>query len=104
MAHKMYIDYAGTFKGYYKQGRVTAIDPQNNSLTLDSGETMPYDVLVIGTGTTGLFPSKFEGNKEEGVQKFADYAKQVCQNCCLGCIYKTSSIQRPCICTNFIAH
>jgi NADH dehydrogenase len=36
----------------YRKGAVTGVDPQLRTVTLDSGDTLTYDYLVIGTGVT----------------------------------------------------
>ncbi|MDQ3627990.1 MAG: NAD(P)/FAD-dependent oxidoreductase [Actinomycetota bacterium] len=36
----------------FRKGAVTAVDPQRRTVTLDSGDTVSYDYLVIGTGVT----------------------------------------------------
>ena len=82
MVHKMYVDYATTFKGFFKQGRVTSIDPQAQCVILEDGERIPYDVLVIGTGCTGTFPTKcWDASKDEALKLFKDYAQKVCCPC-----------------------
>ncbi len=46
--------------------RVTAIDPADRQITLSDGEVLPYDKLVLGTGSSPILPP-VPGNDLEGV-------------------------------------
>ena len=46
--------------------RVEEVDPQSRRVRLAGGETLPYDILVLGTGTKPLMPS-IPGEEREGV-------------------------------------
>ena len=48
-------------------------------VTLESGEKLAYDDLIIATGTGGPFPAKLplDVNKENAVQRYDDYVKLV---------------------------
>jgi len=46
--------------------RVEEIDPQAKRVRLAGGETLPYDILVLGTGTKPLMPG-IPGEEREGV-------------------------------------
>ena len=43
--------YADNNIGLHLNTRVTAVDPVSHTVTLASGQTLPYDVLVLATGT-----------------------------------------------------
>ena len=47
-------------------GAVTAVDPQRHMLTLDKGQTLPYDRLLIATGAEAQLPD-IPGRDLEGV-------------------------------------
>ena len=46
--------------------RVEEVDPKAKRVRLADGETLPYDVLVLGTGTMALMPG-IPGEEREGV-------------------------------------
>ena len=48
-------------------------------ITLENGEKLAYDDLIIATGTGGPFPAKLPlvVNKEKAVQRYEDYVKLV---------------------------
>lgn len=48
-------------------------------ITLENGEKLAYDDLIIATGTGGPFPAKLplDVNKEKAVQRYEDYVKFV---------------------------
>ena len=46
--------------------RVEEVDPKARRVRLAGGETLPYDILVLGTGTKPLMPS-IPGEEREGV-------------------------------------
>lgn len=48
-------------------------------ITLENGEKLAYDDLIIATGTGGPFPAKLplDVNKEKAVQRYEDYVKLV---------------------------
>ncbi|XP_033103863.1 apoptosis-inducing factor 2-like [Anneissia japonica] len=80
-AKKTFIPYEPTFGDGFKRGEVKSINVQDKVVTMQSGqryESVPYDYLVIATGSTGKFPckvtksvdnkdiiSKFDSLKEE---------------------------------------
>ena len=54
--------------------RVEEVDPQSGRVRLAGGEALPYDILVLGTGTKPLLPG-IPGEEREGVftlKKFSD--------------------------------
>uniref|UniRef100_H2YKV7 Ferroptosis suppressor protein 1 n=1 Tax=Ciona savignyi TaxID=51511 RepID=H2YKV7_CIOSA len=56
---RSFIPYKPTFGDNFVQGRVTSIDTDNQSVTVDSKMApIPYTQLVIATGSTGPFPGK----------------------------------------------
>ena len=78
MASKMYVDYATTFKGHFKQGRVVHIDTEAKEVIMESGEKEPYHVLIIATGCQGPFPAKmWDANKENAVKAYNEYVETV---------------------------
>ena len=48
-------------------------------VTLESGEKVAYDDLIIATGTGGPFPAKLplDVNKEKAIQRYEEYVKLV---------------------------
>ena len=73
------IPYKETFGKNFTQGMVSEINPTNKTVQLKSGETFPYDVLVISLGSTVPFPGKLgHYNKEEGCKQYEDLIKRVC--------------------------
>jgi len=48
-------------------------------ITLENGEKLAYDDLIIATGTGGPFPAKLplDVNKEKAVQRYEGYVKLV---------------------------
>ena len=63
----------------FKRGAVTKIDPSINSVTLADGETIPYDYLVIATGSSAPFPGKVGDDTEtdEIYQMYKDANEKV---------------------------
>ena len=55
-ANKTFIPYEPTFGTHHKKASVVGMDTENKSVTLNTGETLSYDVLVISTGNRGPFP------------------------------------------------
>lgn len=78
-AKKCLIPYKPTFGENFKRGKVVDINPSIKVVTLESGEKLAYDDLIIATGTGGPFPAKLplDVNKEKAVQRYDDYVKLV---------------------------
>ncbi|CAD7686223.1 unnamed protein product [Nyctereutes procyonoides] len=58
---------------------VVEIDVQNQMVLLEDGEALPFSHLFLATGSTGLFPGKFNqvSSRELAIQAFEDMVKQV---------------------------
>ena len=78
-AKKCLISYKPTFGENFKRGKVIDVNPSIKVITLESGEKLAYDDLIIATGTGGPFPAKLplDVNKEKAVQRYEDYVKLV---------------------------
>ena len=78
-AKKCLIPYKPTFGDNFKKGKVVDVNPSIKVITLESGEKVAYDDLVIATGTGGPFPAKLplDTNKEKAEQRYEDYVKLV---------------------------
>uniref|UniRef100_A0A8C0NDS2 Ferroptosis suppressor protein 1 n=3 Tax=Canis lupus TaxID=9612 RepID=A0A8C0NDS2_CANLF len=78
-AKKTFISYSVTFKENFRQGLVVEIDVQNQMVLLEDGEALPFSHLILATGSTGLFPGKFNqvSSWELAIQAYEDMVKQV---------------------------
>uniref|UniRef100_G1MHQ1 Ferroptosis suppressor protein 1 n=1 Tax=Ailuropoda melanoleuca TaxID=9646 RepID=G1MHQ1_AILME len=78
-AKKTFISYTVTFKENFRQGLVVDIDLQNQTVLLEDGEALPFSHLILATGSTGLFPGKFNevSSREAAIQAYEDMVKQV---------------------------
>lgn len=78
-AKKTFISYSATFKENFRQGLVVEIDLQNQSVLLEDGEALSFSHLILATGSTGLFPGKFNqvSSREAAIQAYEDMVKQV---------------------------
>ena len=78
-AKKCLIPYKPTFGENFKRGKVVDVNQSIKVVTLESGEKLAYDDLIIATGTGGPFPAKLplDVNKEKAVQRYEDYVKLV---------------------------
>lgn len=78
-AKKTFISYSATFKENFRQGLVVEIDLQNQTVLLEDGEALPFSHLILATGSTGLFPGKFNrvASREAAIQAYEDMVKQV---------------------------
>ncbi|XP_077750947.1 ferroptosis suppressor protein 1 isoform X3 [Canis aureus] len=78
-AKKTFISYLVTFKENFRQGLVVEIDVQNQMVLLEDGEALPFSHLILATGSTGLFPGKFNqvSSRELAIQAYEDMVKQV---------------------------
>ena len=54
----IFIPYAPSLGKAFLQGRAKSIDLKGKKVTLDGGQSLPYDYLVIATGSSGPFPGK----------------------------------------------
>lgn len=70
-----------TRNGTLKVGRVASINDRKESggggeLVLTSGETVPYDVLVLAPGSTRYGPLDFPDGKEETLEHINSWRKK----------------------------
>lgn len=49
------------------------------TITLETGEKIAYDDLVLATGTGGPFPAKIplDTNRDKAIERYEDYTKLV---------------------------
>ncbi|KAL8719556.1 MAG: hypothetical protein Q9225_003455 [Loekoesia sp. 1 TL-2023] len=62
--------YAGVPEGalnYHLNTRVTEIHPSNRVVSTSTGATVPYDILVLATGSDALLPRHTPGHDAKGV-------------------------------------
>ena len=76
---KCLIDYEPTFGESFKRGKVVDISPTLKTVTLDNGEKVAYDELIIATGTGGPFPAKLplDVYKKKDIYRYEEYVKLV---------------------------
>ncbi|WQF83739.1 Putative nitrite/Sulfite reductase ferredoxin-like domain, nitrite/sulphite reductase 4Fe-4S [Colletotrichum destructivum] len=53
--------------GYHVNTKVTDIDSQSKTVTCSNGEVVPYDILVIATGSDAVLPKHTPGHDAKGV-------------------------------------
>ena len=73
----MCIPFISVFKDNFKRGKVTGINPANKSVTMETGESISYDYLVIATGSGGPHPFKMETSGRELVTECERLRKEV---------------------------
>ncbi|XP_036683716.1 ferroptosis suppressor protein 1 isoform X5 [Balaenoptera musculus] len=78
-AKKTFISYSVTFKENFRQGLVVEIDLKNQTVLLEDGEALSFAYLILATGSTGLFPGKFNqvSNQQMAIQAYEDMVTQV---------------------------
>ncbi|KAI4257865.1 MAG: hypothetical protein LQ352_001451 [Teloschistes flavicans] len=62
--------YAGMPEGalnYHLNTKVTEIHPSNHVVSTSTGDTVPYDILVLATGSDALLPRHTPGHDAKGV-------------------------------------
>ncbi|XP_071838753.1 ferroptosis suppressor protein 1-like isoform X2 [Apostichopus japonicus] len=77
---KILISYAEAWPGIYQQGKVVGVNPKEKVVLLESGEAIPYDIVIIATGCRGPFPSKIKldvKTQPEAEELFQAKQKQV---------------------------
>ncbi|KAF2265915.1 nitrite reductase [Lojkania enalia] len=52
---------------YYLNTKVTDIDHENKNVSTSAGTTVPYDILVLATGSNALLPRHTPGHDAKGV-------------------------------------
>lgn len=72
------------------------VNPSIKVITLENGEKLAYDDLIIATGTGGPFPAKLplDVNKEKAVQRYEDYVKLVSDFNFADVLYGSRSVTR----------
>ncbi len=73
----MFIPLEPTFRERFKHGQVTCIDHSDKIVTLESGEEVFYDILVLATGTTGNFPNKLKPDISKSTDRVKDEYRAV---------------------------
>nr|XP_033697435.1 apoptosis-inducing factor 2 isoform X4 [Tursiops truncatus] len=78
-AKKTFISYSVTFKENFRQGLVVEIDLKNQTVLLEDGEALSFTYLILATGSTGLFPGKFNqvSSQQMAIQAYEDMVTQV---------------------------
>ncbi|XP_013845884.2 apoptosis-inducing factor 2 isoform X3 [Sus scrofa] len=78
-AKKTFISYSVTFKENFRQGLVVEIDLKNQTVLLEDGEALSFSHLILATGSTGLFPGKFNkvSSQQMAIQAYEDMVTQV---------------------------
>ncbi|XP_033263468.1 ferroptosis suppressor protein 1 isoform X5 [Orcinus orca] len=78
-AKKTFISYLVTFKENFRQGLVVEIDLKNQTVLLEDGEALSFTYLILATGSTGLFPGKFNqvSSQQMAIQAYEDMVTQV---------------------------
>uniref|UniRef100_A0A3Q1LSN9 Ferroptosis suppressor protein 1 n=2 Tax=Bos TaxID=9903 RepID=A0A3Q1LSN9_BOVIN len=78
-AKKTFISYSVTFKENFRQGLVVEIDLKNQTVLLEDGQALPFSHLILATGSTGLFPGKFNqvSSQQMAIQAYEDMVTQV---------------------------
>ncbi|XP_066881565.1 ferroptosis suppressor protein 1 isoform X3 [Kogia breviceps] len=78
-AKKTFISYSVTFKENFRQGLVVEIDLKNQMVLLEDGEALSFTYLILATGSTGLFPGKFNqvSSQQMAIQAYEDMVTQV---------------------------
>ncbi|OWK07601.1 AIFM2 [Cervus elaphus hippelaphus] len=77
-AKKTFISYSVTFKENFRQGLVVGIDLKNQTVLLEDGQALPFSHLILATGSTGLFPGKFNqvSSQQMAIQAYEDMVTQ----------------------------
>jgi len=78
-ANKTMIPYKPTFGDHYRQGKVINIDASGKKVSLESGEDIIYDKLVIATGTSGPFPMKHDMSisSKTAIEQYEEIASRI---------------------------
>ncbi|XP_059968635.1 ferroptosis suppressor protein 1 isoform X2 [Mesoplodon densirostris] len=78
-AKKTFISYSVTFKENFRQGLVVDIDLKNQTVLLEDGEALSFTYLILATGSTGLFPGKFNqvSSQQMAIQAYENMVTQV---------------------------
>ncbi|KAM4032886.1 ferroptosis suppressor protein 1 [Anomaloglossus baeobatrachus] len=78
-ARKTFISYKESFQDSFKQGRVSGINLQKQTIVLEDNEKIHYSHLIIATGSDGPFPGKFNkaSTKEMAIELYENLVKEV---------------------------
>ncbi|KAJ5127015.1 hypothetical protein N7448_007794 [Penicillium atrosanguineum] len=64
-------EWYGSFKerafDHHLNTRVTAINPNNKTVRTSTGDTVPYDILVLATGSDAVLPTHTPGHDAKGI-------------------------------------
>lgn len=78
-AKKTFIPFKETFGENFKQGRVIDIELEEQAVVLESGEVVHFSHLILGTGSSGPFPGKFDEpvTMETAIQMYEDLVEKI---------------------------
>ena len=81
-AAKTFIPLKQAFGENFVQDFVDDIDPKNRTVHLRRGNTLPYDALVIATGSSGPFPGKIDlnVNRADAIARYEHIVERVCSS------------------------
>ncbi|XP_072180715.1 ferroptosis suppressor protein 1-like [Diadema setosum] len=65
------------YKDSFKRGTVQSIDPDEKAVTLTDGEKIPYDYLVIASGSSAPFPGKIDNDMS--TEKAIELYQGICE-------------------------
>ena len=82
------------------KAKATGLDPTNNQITLDNGETLTYTDLVIATGSNCPFPAKLpsdtSNSKQDVLKQYKEIHMEVIFCNLVWCSYKLSCLYIKC--------
>ena len=82
-AKKTLIPYEPTYGENFKRGSVKSIDTAANKVTLETGEEITYDYLVLATGSGGVFPAKLDAevtDSSKAIELYNATVEKVCRD------------------------
>ena len=88
---KLFIPYTAKLEECHIKSKATGLDSKNNTVTLESGETVKYTDLIIATGTSSPFPGKLGienkvFSKDATLERYSELRKEVKIPICFNCI------------------
>lgn len=75
-AKKTVVYYEPTFKKHFRRGKVTKINADSKVVNLEDGTEIPYDILVIATGSFGSMKES-SATGAEIIEKYSKIAEEV---------------------------
>ena len=66
-SEKWYKDAPDGSLNYHLNSRVTEIRPEEKKVLTENGEEVPYDILVLATGSDAILPNNLPGHDAKGV-------------------------------------